>query len=139
MSTKIESKKVIIANSAQAVFEFLNDFNNVKKLLPEDKISDWEATIDACSFKIQNAAIIPLVKKSTIPFSKIDIVGGEKAPFPFTLDIFINEKGANETEAYLFFNGDINMFLKMMVVKPLTALFDHMANELKVELENNIA
>ncbi|MFD1552340.1 hypothetical protein DNU06_11090 [Putridiphycobacter roseus] len=135
MSTKIESKKVSIKNSTQAVFEFLNDFNNIKALLPTDKISDWESTVDACSFKIQNAAIIPLVKKSTTPHSKIDIVGGEKAPFPFTLDIFINEKGANETEAYLFFEGDINMFLKMMVVKPLTALFDYMADGLKVELE----
>jgi len=73
-------------------------------------------------------------RSATDPNSKIDIVSGEKAPFPFTLEVFINEKGSS-TEGYLLFNGEINMFLKMMVVKPLTHLFDHMADQLKSELE----
>ncbi|MFK8044169.1 MAG: hypothetical protein AB8B72_01640 [Crocinitomicaceae bacterium] len=134
MSTIIESKHVTINVSQKVVFDFLNDFNNIEKLLPADKISDWQSTVDDCSFKIQNAAVIPLVKSSTEPNTKIDIVSGEKAPFPFTLEVFINEKDA-VTEGYLLFKGDINMFLKMMVVKPLTHLFDHMADQLKSELE----
>ncbi len=137
MSTTIESTHVNIAASAQKVFDFLNDFNNIEKLLPADKITDWEATKDDCSFKIQNAAVIPLVKESTEPTSKINIRGGEKAPFPFTLQVFINESDDRSTTGYLLFDGEINMFLKMMVVKPLTHLFDHMANQLKIEIESN--
>ena len=137
MSTKIESKHVSITTSNETVFNFLNDFNNIEKLLPADKITDWRATEDDCSFKIQNAAIIPLVKESTNPFSKINIVSGENAPFPFTLEVFINEVDG-ETEGYLLFTGEINMFLKMMVVKPLTHLFDHMADQLKAELEASV-
>lgn len=133
-TTTIESKHVSISASAEAVFNFLNDFNNIERLLPSDKISDWRATKDDCSFKIQNAAIIPLVKDTTVPVSKINIKSGENAPFPFTLDVFINENG-DHTTGYLLFEGEINMFLKMMVVKPLTHLFDHMADQLKVELE----
>ena len=134
MSTTIESKHVHISAPAKQVFDFLNDFNNIEKLLPSDKITDWQATQDDCSFKIQNAAIIPLVKSSTEPVSKINIKSGEKAPFPFTLEVFINAEGES-TQGYLLFNGEINMFLKMMVVKPLTHLFDHMADRLKVEME----
>ena len=134
MSTKIESIHVDIAVSATKVFDFLNDFNNIEKLLPADKISDWQATKDDCSFKIQNAAVIPLVKSSTEPVSKINIISGDNAPFPFTLEVFINEKGPGAS-GYLVFNGEINMFLKMMVVKPLTHLFNHMAESLKAELE----
>lgn len=134
MSTIIESKHVSIAASTEQVFNFLNDFNNIEKLLPTDKISDWQATADDCSFKIQNAAVIPLVKESTVPTSKINIKSGDNAPFPFTLEVFINEQDGGTT-GYLLFNGEINMFLKMMVVKPLTHLFDHMADQLKTELE----
>ncbi|MFK8037623.1 MAG: hypothetical protein AB8B74_04985 [Crocinitomicaceae bacterium] len=137
MSTVIESKHVSINVAPAIVFDFLNDFNNVEKLLPADKISDWKATANDCSFKIQNAAIIPLVKSSTEPHSKINIVSGENAPFPFTLTVFINENSIG-SEGYLLFEGEINMFLKMMVVKPLTHLFDHMADQLKNELETTV-
>lgn len=137
MSTTIESKHVSISARAEDVFNFLNDFNNIERLLPTDKISDWQATNDDCSFKIQNAAIIPLVKDSTDPFSKINIKSGKNAPFPFTLEVFINEN-ADQSSGYLLFEGEINMFLKMMVVKPLTHLFDHMAEQLKVELEAKV-
>lgn len=131
MSTKIESTKVKINKSSQVVFEYLCDFNNVIHLLPQDKISDWKSDFDSCSFKIQNAAIIPLVKKETNPSHKINIVSGEKAPFPFTLVVNITEVDDANCDCQLFFDGEINAFLKMMVVKPLSNLFNYMAEQLQ--------
>lgn len=130
MSTIIESNKVQINKSAKEVFDYLCDFNNIKNLLPEDKISDWRSDKDSCSFKIQNAAIIPLIKKEVHPNSKIEIVSGEKAPFPFIMEVHLIEKDGG-CECHLYFNGEINVFLKMMVVKPLTNLFNYMADKLK--------
>jgi len=134
-STKIESNHVTINKPAEFVFNFMNDFNNIKQLLPQDKITDWQSDENQCSFKIQNAAVIPLVKKDATPHSHINIVSGEKAPFNFTLVVTFNQIDANTTEAYLNFEGDINAFLKMMVVKPLTNLFNYMADRLKVVCE----
>ena len=131
MPTTIDSKRVEIAAPAEQVFNYLNDFNNIKNLLPQDKISDWTSTTDQCSFKIQNAAVIPLVKSEVEPHSKINIVSGNNAPFPFTLEIFINNKADMKTDAYLHFEGEINAFLKMMVMNPLTNLFNYMADRLK--------
>ncbi len=130
MSTEIKSDSVKINASNEEVFNFITDFNNIIQLLPQDKISDWVSTEDDCSFKIQNAAVIPLVKSSVEEHSKLNIVSGEKAPFPFTLEIFINEIEGG-TESYLIFKGEINPFLKMMVVKPLTNLFNYMAHKLE--------
>jgi hypothetical protein len=135
MSTKIESNHIEINKSVQFVFDFMKDFNNIKELLPQDKISDWNSDFDQCSFKIQNAAVIPLVKDSVVEPNAIHIVNGEKTPFPFTLKITFNELEADKTEAFLNFDGDINAFLKMMVVKPLTNLFNFMAAELKTVCE----
>lgn len=127
MSTTIKSDTVIANASQEKVFTFLTDFNNIKELLPQDKISDWTADMDACSFKIQNAATIPLVKDRVEPNSKIYIKSGDKAPFPFTLEVFITAVDDASCEAYFEFNGEINAFLKMMVMKPLTNLFNYMA------------
>ncbi len=132
MATSIQSNTVIINASQEDIFNFLIDFNNIKDLLPQDKISDWKATKDDCSFKIQNAATIPLVKDTVEAYGKINIRSGEKTPFPFTLEVFINPlDGGKGSESYLKFDGEINAFLKMMVVKPLTNLFDYMADRLK--------
>lgn len=130
MSTQIESDKVVVSKSSKVVFDYLCDFNNIIHLLPPDKISDWRSDENQCSFKIQNAAIIPLIKKEIHPTHKIDIVSGEKAPFPFTLEIHIKEIEGG-CECQLHFNGDINAFLKMMVMKPLTNLFNYMADRLQ--------
>ena len=131
MATQITSNKVTIAASDKDVFTYLSDFNNIKDLLPQDKISDWKATKDECSFKIQNAAVIPLVKDSVTEFSQINVVSGDKAPFPFTLKIYIKDMGDGKTEGYLDFSGEINAFLRMMVVTPLTNLFNYMAEKLQ--------
>ena len=130
MSTIIESEKVIVAKSTKVVFDYLCDFNNFVNLLPPDKISDWRSDTDQCSFKIQNAAIIPLVKKQVHPDHQIDIISGEKAPFPFTLTVHLKPVDTG-CECQLIFNGDINAFLKMMVMKPLTNLFNYMADRLQ--------
>lgn len=131
MATQITSEKEVITANTQDVFKFLCDFNNIKDLLPQDKISDWQATTEECSFKIQNAAVIPLVKDNTVEFTEIHIVSGKKAPFPFTLKVYLKDLGDGKTEAYLDFNGEINAFLRMMVVTPLTNLFNYMAKKLK--------
>lgn len=135
MSTRIDSDKVKIGKNPETVFNYLCDFNNVRELLPQDKISDWSSTFDQCSFKVQNAAVIPLIKKEVHPNNRIDIVSGEKAPFPFTLTVHIKEDSTG-CECQLHFEGEINAFLKMMVVKPLENLFNYMANRLQKVHEN---
>jgi len=130
-ATIIDSDKVVVNASQEEVFAFLTNFNNIKELLPQDKISDWQSDTEQCSFKIQNAAVIPLVKDQVTPSEKIHIKSGEKAPFPFTLDVTINKLDDNSCEGALHFEGDINAFLKMMVVKPLTNLFNYMAKRLQ--------
>ena len=128
--TTITSDKVSLNASPEEVFKFLEDFNNMDQLLPRDKISDWKSDFDSCSFKIQNAATIPLVKDSVEPHSRINIVGGEKAPFKFTLVAHIDQTDSG-CDAHLVFEGDINPFLKMMVMTPLTNLFNFMAERMK--------
>ncbi|MDZ4823737.1 MAG: hypothetical protein SH856_09780 [Flavobacteriales bacterium] len=127
--SKIESNKALVNAAPEEVFLFLSNMNNIKKLLPENKISDWKSDEKSCSFKVQNAYTIPLVHVGGNPFSRVQIQSGEGAPFRFTLDVHLADKDG-KTEGYLECNAQLNMFLEMMVKGPLKNLFDHMAGEL---------
>jgi carbon monoxide dehydrogenase subunit G len=127
---KIVSDRAIVDAPESEVFEFLSDARNFEKILPKDKISDFRADDNGCSFKAPGGFLIQLLYISKTPYTRIDMKSGEDAPFDFTLVIHLKPKDA-KTEGYLEFKGDVNMFLRMMVEKPLVALFNSMADKLR--------
>lgn len=126
----IESKKVRVNSPVQHVFDFLRDTNNILHLMPQDKISDWKSDELSCSFKVQGGIIISFVQSEVTEPTRIFLKSGEKAPFPFTLTIFLEDFGT-ETEGYLKFDGQVNMFLRMMIEGPLENLFNYMSEKLR--------
>ena len=132
---EITSKKHEINAKVERVILFLSDLNNIEKLLPKDKISEWKSDTDNCSFKVQNTATISLIKKE-VGENKIHMTSGEKSPFPFKLDVNITENGEGSF-GEIHFDGEVNAFLKMMVERPLTSLFDYMSEKLKIEMEKS--
>jgi carbon monoxide dehydrogenase subunit G len=125
----INSEKVQVQADSETVFKFLKDSNNIHELLPKENISDWKADTNSCSFKVQGGVIISLIQDGDEPFSKVFMKSGEKSPFPFRLTIHI-ESQKDHTAGHIEFDGEVNMFLKMMVEKPLTNLFNYMSNKL---------
>jgi carbon monoxide dehydrogenase subunit G len=119
---------------AQKVFEFLSDAANIEQLLPKDKISDFQSDEKGCSFKAQGGIVIPLIYSMKEPNTKIVMESGEKAPFSYTLSIILKETGST-CEGHLELEAQINMFMKMMVEKPLTNLFGVMTKNLQKQFE----
>lgn len=117
--------------SAKEVFDFLSEAQNIEFLLPKDKISDFKYDENGCSFKAQGGIVIPLLYQTKEPNSRINMKSGEKAPFSYTLSIIISENGENASKGNIEFEADINMFMKMMVEKPLTGLFEVMTKNLQ--------
>ena len=127
---KIDSTKVIVNASQQDIFDFLTDSNNIKELLPQDKISDFKSDKDQCSFKVQGGVIISLIQDGNDGLDVIKLKSGEGTPFPFKLFIKTSPQ-EDQCEGFIHFDGEVNMFLKMMVEKPLTNLFNYMSNKLQ--------
>jgi carbon monoxide dehydrogenase subunit G len=126
----IDSNKVVANAEPQEICEFLKDANNLVHLLPEEKISDFKATAEECSFKVQGGVMISLVENGQEGNEKLFLKSGEKSPFPFELVVML-KKTEQGTEGYIHFDGEINAFLRMMVEKPLTNLFNYMSNKLQ--------
>ncbi|MBM3452050.1 MAG: hypothetical protein FJX84_02780 [Bacteroidetes bacterium] len=126
---QIISQKVEINAGPAEIFDFLSNSSNIYQLLPHDKISEFTSTENACSFKVQGGIIISLVQVDRNN-EKLLLKSGEKTPFPFDLIIYA-QPTKNGSTGFLEFNGDVNPFLKMMMEKPLNALFNFMTNKLK--------
>ncbi len=133
---KIDSEKAIVDAPIETVYEFLSNAENIGKLLPENEVQDFKGTTTDCSFKVQGGITISLVQDQLNPNEEIKMISGEKSPFPFHLTVHL-KSSEGKTEGYIAFDGEVNAFLKMMVKKPLTNLFNHMTNELKSAFASN--
>lgn len=129
----IESKKVIVAANAQQIHDFLTNSDNILKLLPESKISDWKSDGTTCSFKVQGAYQIGLrlIESTT---KNILFESTEGSPFPFNLQVHLNE-AEGQTEVHQICDAKLNPFLEMIVKGPLKNLFDYMADQLVKEVK----
>jgi ssRNA-specific RNase YbeY (16S rRNA maturation enzyme) len=127
---QIISEKAVVTAPIQQVFEFLKVPSNIELLLPKDKISDFQSTEEQCSFKAQGGVTISLIFVTHDEPNKLNMKSGEKAPFTYTLSIVLSENGT-ETQGHIEFNADINMFMKLVVEKPLFSLFNSMTEKLK--------
>ena len=127
---KINSEKVVVKATPDLIIDFLSDATNLFHLLPQDNVSDFKATKEECSFKVQGGIVISMIENGNNGKDEIYIKSGEKSPFPFNLTIKLTPN-EDSTEGLILFDGEVNMFLKMMVEKPLKNLFNYMSNKLK--------
>ena len=128
--TRIESDKTEIKKSSQEIFNFLSDFNNFKKLMPE-QVTNWESTVDTCSFTISGMATLGMKITEKKPNEYIKVVRNGNAPFDFTLECHFKEKTEKESIVQLAFDADLNPMLKMMALKPLTNFLNLLVQKLK--------
>lgn len=126
---QILSQEVEIKASTNQVLDFISVSSNIEKLLPQDKITDFKFDESSCSFKVQGGIIISLIQAGRDE-NKLYLKSGDKSPFPFKLTIhtFTTQDGC---KGFIEFNGEVNAFLKMLVEKPLSALFNHMTDKMK--------
>jgi carbon monoxide dehydrogenase subunit G len=127
--TRIESEKVLIKKPAKDIYDFLGNFNNFQKLMPE-QVTNWQSTEDECSFTIAGMASLGMKIQERQPNKLIRVMRHGKAPFDFFLNCDIDEKG-EDCEVKLSFDADLNPMLKMMAEKPLTNFLNLLVHKLK--------
>jgi hypothetical protein len=126
----IKSDQIQVAANKNEIRDFLLNCTNYHLLLPEDKISNFTATENQCSFKVQGGFTIQLIQYGIDQDGNVLLKSGENSPFPFSLCAKLNEEGQN-TSGEIEFDGELNSFLAMVATKPLQHLFNYMADSLK--------
>lgn len=121
--TLIESEEAVINKPQKEIFEYLCNFNNFQKLMPE-QVTDWQSTENDCSFTIKGMASLGMEIAEKTPHSLIKIIKKGKAPFDFELFCYITAESDTTSKFKLTFNADLNPMLKMLAEKPLKKFLD---------------
>ncbi len=126
----LESPKTSVEKSAEYIFNALSDIKNFEKLMPEN-IAKFEVIDENCfEFGLKGMPEIKLVKKSSTPNSEI-ILGAASSKLPFTLTAKIDAISENATEVQLFFEGEFNAMMAMMVKGPITKFIETLASNME--------
>ena len=117
--------------SRKEVYEFLSDFNNFQKLMPE-QVTDWNSTSESCSFTIQGMTSLTLVYKLREPYDTVEVEPEGKTPLNFKLMIklFNSEKEMNKTTGIVEIDADLNPMMAMIARRPFENLVNVMAEKL---------
>lgn len=129
---KYSSAPSIVNKSPEYWFAFFTDIRNFRKLLPEDKISDWEAEETRCRFQISGLTKVAFSIKEKKPFTKVVYSGSEKMPVPLSIvmEIFPVEEQPEKSKVALHIETELNPVMKMMLDKPLSNLVQTIASAL---------
>lgn len=126
----LESQKTNVEKSAEYIFNALSDIKNFEKLMPEN-MAKFEVIDENCfEFGLKGMPEIKLVKKASTPNSEI-ILGAASSKLPFTLTAKIDEISENETDIQLFFEGEFNAMMAMMVKGPITKFIETLASNME--------
>ncbi|WP_428225365.1 SRPBCC family protein [Flavobacterium sp.] len=125
----LESPKVTVAKSAAFIFNELTQVKNFEKLMPENT-AKFEVIDENCfEFGLKGMPEIKLVKKEAIANSKI-VLGAASSKLPFTLTANITENSSDSSDIQLFFDGEFNAMMAMMIKGPISKFIETLAQNM---------
>ena len=128
--TRIESERKHINASDKEVYAFMSDFNNFSGLMPP-QVKNWESTVDSCSFTVEGMASLAMRITNRQAYQLVEMVSEGKSPFDFVLKCHFTSIDEKHCEAHLVFDAELNAFLSMVAVKPLTNLVNLLIDRLQ--------
>lgn len=126
----IQSDKIQINAKAEDLFSKVSNFSSFGNLLP-DKVQNWKATENSCSFEIPGMASLAMHIEEKTPPSYLRIVSDAPSPFPFEINFNFTPEGENISNSCISMNVEVNMMLQMMVKKPLQNFVNILNTQLK--------
>lgn len=130
----IESKQVVSQTSPEKLYDFLSDFNNFSRIIPQGQIQGWQSTADRCSFSIGGYMQISLAYLERTPYSRI-VVGpaaDASSPMPFKMEINLQNNGGEGTKITVGMNLEGgNPMMNMMLKHKLREAADKLAEQLQ--------
>jgi len=127
----IESRIGKIEEQDEKIFQFLSSFKNFEKLIPQDKVNNWEATDENCRFSIDGIGEVGLKIIDKEPFTVIKYVGDNLANVDFNLWIQLKQIADLDTRVKITFKADLNPMLTMVAKKPLQEFVDLLVDKLE--------
>jgi len=125
---KFESK---VEEKNEVIFNFLADFNNYEKLIPADRVTQWESAPDKCSFTVEGLGHAGLEIIEREAHKLIKISSDKQTMLQFTMWIQLKQLAEVNTRIKITLDVNINAMMLPMVKKPLQEFIDTLVEQLE--------
>ncbi len=132
---EFKSQQQSIQRSAEDVFDFVTNFDQLGKLMPE-RVENWMYTHDTCSFELKGMAKLQMRVQDKQRPTLLSLKSDGKNPFEYLLKVDIIPANEMRSEVVVSFHADLNPMLSMMASKPLQNLVELIVDKLKEEMES---
>ncbi|MDR2065340.1 MAG: polyketide cyclase [Prevotellaceae bacterium] len=131
------SKTVTIQRQAEDIYDFFSDFGKFSQLIPRDKIDDFQATADECTFRVKGVVMgLQILNKE--PFSMIKYMGTGKVPFEFLFWVQLKQIAPYDTRMRLVLHAKMNMMIKIMLKDKLQTALNSLADQISSAFNGNL-
>ena len=129
---RIESRTGRKEYPAIELYSFIEDFRNFNNFIPQDKVSDWKADADHCSFRMD---LLGKVALSIVDKEKGKLVKISSDPsvsqYNFNLWVQLKEVDANDTAIRITIEPLLNKVMLSMVKSHLKNFVDSVVDEIE--------
>jgi carbon monoxide dehydrogenase subunit G len=128
LETKFESAIKVARNATQAIYDRLADMRSLSKMIPQDKVTDYEADEDSCRFTVDKIGRMGLriVDRKVCDYVKYAADG--TVQFNFNLWVQMKEVAPYDSRIKVTLKADLNPMMKMLVSKQIQKFVDMMAD-----------
>ena len=126
--TTLTSRRGEVPCGDSDLYAFLTDMRNFRSVLPEDTVTDWEATEDRCSFRTDGAGRVTVSLSEAMPHSEITYDAESfltgKVKVRVSLEFISGMRSAVRIDAGLNMNPLLRMLVGDSAGKYLETLMD---------------
>lgn len=127
---KVESKISKTTATDEQIYNFLTNFDNIKELVPQDKVKDWHSDENSCTFTVDpiGKTGFQIIEKE--PHKLIKLTSADHTQHKFQFWIQLKALSEEETAIKLTMDADINPMMAMMAKGPLKNFLDTLADKM---------
>ena len=123
---KYESKQHQILLPAEQIFPIISNFNNLTPAV-SDKVEEWQATDDTCSFKVKGFTVKLRMDERVAPKHVKIVSDGDGVPMDFAFWIQLQQASESDTRFRLVLQVELNMMMRMMIGSKIQSALDQIA------------
>lgn len=127
------SKQQQIFRSAAQIFPLISNFTLLTPAVA-DKVEEWQATEDHCSFKFKGFTVSLCIDEK-VENKHVKITGdGGTVPMDFAFWIQLHQVSEGDTRIRLVLHAELNMMMRMMIGGKIQEAMDKMAEQIAAAL-----
>ena len=97
------------------LYAFLTDVRNFREVVPDNMLSDWKATSDKCSFRVDKAGRVNVSLKEALPHSMVSYTAENLFTGNLSLQVFIESLTSHSSKVYVTTDINMNPFVRMLI------------------------